>query len=389
MVSSPNKKCSRVSAGGSFMADQYLLINRDEIAEPLARVLIGRYLHKFQPQWSHTDQYMAKCQKALAKRGLLTVDFNMVNDCISRDLEQFARNIKIFYKENYRRTVNWLAENLDRLDFDHDHLTQLVAENPHASIVKSLGLNILPGSKLICQHQDLLERHPDIVQAPAVIRNVINNEQLLSQKISQDLPFYFVDSGYTNFLEKKKIWHRLVRNHIHPDIYAVTKNYPADRLTLLPSMPEPWREPGNDIMVVLSSESYCNMWGCTQEEFKQKITDGLRGHTSRRIVFREKEQSRKTRQTVYERLQQEPDRWYCVISDSSAAAVEAIWCGVPVITLGRHITNSVSRNQLSMINDLYRGCLGNWLCALSYNQFTLKELYDGTAVRIMQKFYHA
>lgn len=371
------------------MTDQYLLLNQDEIAEPLARVMISRYLYKFQAQWIHTDQYMAKCKKNLAKRGLLTVDFNMVNDCISKDLEQFAKNIKTFHKENYRKSVNWVAKNLDRFDFDPRDLIKLVAQDKHTSVVKSLGQHLLPGADLVCQHQDLLTQHPEIIQAPALIRNVINNEKLLSHKIGQEMPFYFVDSGYTNFIEKKKRWHRVVKDHIHPNVYAVSKNYPADRLTLLNSMPEPWRDPGRDIMVVLSSQSHYNMWGTTVEEFKQKITDGLRGHTGRRIVFREKEQSRKTRQTVYERLQEEPDRWYCVISDSSAAAIEAIWSGVPVITLGRHITNSVSRNQLSMINDLYRGCLGNWLCALSYNQFTLQELYDGTAVRIMQKFYHA
>lgn len=371
------------------MSDRYLLLNRDEIAEPLARILIGRYLQRFQPQWTHTDQYIVKCKKTLAKQGLLTVNFDIVNDCIAKDLEQFAKNIKIFHKENYRKCVNWLANNLDKFDFDQRYLKQLVTKNTHPSIVKSLGQDLLPGSDIICQHQDLLTQHPDIITAPAVIRNVINNESLLSQKISQNLPFYFVDSGYTNFLEKKKVWHRVVRNHIHPNIYAVTKNYPADRLKLLSSMPEPWREPGRDILIVLSSESHYRMWGTTAQAFRQHVTDGLRGHTGRRLVFKAKEDNKKTRRTVYDQLQEETDRWYCVISDSSAAAIEAIWSGVPVITLGRHITNSVSRNQLSMINDLYRGCLGNWLCALSYNQFTIQELYDGTAVQIMQKFYHA
>jgi hypothetical protein len=371
------------------MADAYILLNRDEIAEPLARTLIFRYLRQYQPQWTHTDQYIDKCKKTLAKRGLLTVDFNMVNNCINQDVEKFNTDIKTFYKENYRRTVNWVAQNLDRFGFDPDHLAKLVKDNSRPSMVKSLGRDLLPGAELVFQHPDLLTQHSEIIQAPAVIRNVINNEELLSQKMSQDLPFYFVDSGYTNFLEKKKVWHRVVRDHVHTRPYAVTKIYPADRLKLLPSMPEPWREPGRDILVVLSSESHYRMWGTTVEAFRQHITDGLKGHTSRRIVFKPKENDRKTRRTVYERLQEEPDRWYCVISDSSAAAVEAIWSGVPVITLSRHITNPVSRNQLAMINDLYRGCLGDWLCALSYNQFTVKELHNGSAAAIMRKYHNA
>jgi hypothetical protein len=371
------------------MANAYVLLNRQDIAEPLARYLICRYLKKFQPQWPNTNAYMAKCDKALTKTGLLTVDFNVVNACIMQDLEQFKNDITAFYKENYRHTVNWLAKNLDAFDFDPVWLADLANKDPGKNLLQAVGKVLFPAADLVCQHRDLLIQHPDIIQAPAVIRNVISNEDVLSQKMSQDRPFYFVDSGYTNFLEKKKIWHRVVRDHIHARPYAVTKIYPADRLNLLPSMPEPWREPGRDILVVLSSESYFGMWGTTAEAFQQHITDGLRGHTGRRIVFKPKQDDRKTRRTVYDQLQEEPDRWYCVISDSSAAAVEAIWSGVPVITLGRHITNPVSRNQLSMINDLYRGCLGDWLCALSYNQFTVKELRDGTAAGIIRKFYHA
>ena len=371
------------------MADAYILLNRDEIVEPLARTLLFRYFRRCQPQWTHTDRYMIKCKKTFAKRGLLTVDFNTVNNYINQDVEKFYTDTVACYKENYRRTVTWLTQNLDRFDLDPEYLTKLARENPRSSMVKSLGRDLMPAAELVFQHPDLLMQHPEIIQAPAVIRNVIHNEEILSQKMSQDLPFYFVDSGYTNFLEKKKVWHRVVRDHVHTRPYAVTKIYPADRLKLLPSMPEPWREPGRDILVVLSSESHYSMWGTTAEAFRQHITDQLRGHTSRRIVFKPKEDDRKTRRTVYERLQEEPDRWYCVISDSSAAAVEAIWSGVPVITLNRHITNPVSRNQLEMINDLYRGCLGDWLCALSYNQFTVKELHDGTAAAILRRYQNA
>ena len=74
-----------------------------------------------------------------------------------------------------------------------------------------------------------------------------------------------------------------------------------------------------------------------------------------------------------------------MISDSSAAAIEAIWLGIPVITLGRHISSAVARNDLGQINDLYRGSIGDWLCALTYSQFTKKEMYDGTALKIIKE----
>ena len=101
--------------------------------------------------------------------------------------------------------MNWLAQNLDRFDLDPDHLIKFAKENAVPSAVKSLGRDLLPAAELVCQHPDLLIQHPEIIQAPAVIRNVVNNEEILSKKMSQDLPFYFVDSGYINFLEKKKV----------------------------------------------------------------------------------------------------------------------------------------------------------------------------------------
>jgi len=102
-------------------------------------------------------------------------------------------------------------------------------------------------------------------------------------------------------------------------------------------------------------------------------------------MFRPKDLDRKTRDNLYEHLQESD--YYCVITDASASAMEAVWAGIPIITLGRHISTTVARTRLSDINDLYRGPIGNWLCALSYSQFTEKELYNGTALKLIKKYH--
>jgi hypothetical protein len=76
-----------------------------------------------------------------------------------------------------------------------------------------------------------------------------------------------------------------------------------------------------------------------------------------------------------------------VININSNAATEAIWAGVPAITLDRHVSNSVTKNSLSDINNLYRGNIANWLCMLSYSQFTYEELLNGTATNILKKYH--
>ena len=61
--------------------------------------------------------------------------------------------------------------------------------------------------------------------------------------------------------------------------------------------------------------------------------------------------------------------------------------GVPAITLDKHVSNSVTRNSLDQINDLYYGPLGDWLAWLSYCQFTFDELMNGTALTIIKKYH--
>ena len=129
------------------------------------------------------------------------------------------------------------------------------------------------------------------------------------------------------------------------------------------------------------------MQGTTLDEWKGWVTKELQKHTDRPIEFKPKEQDRKTRTSVYDLLNSQPKEYYCVISDSSAAAVEAVWSGIPIITLSPHVSSPIARNSLSDINDLYCGPIGDWLCALSYSQFTKQEMFNGTALKIMSKFH--
>jgi hypothetical protein len=76
-----------------------------------------------------------------------------------------------------------------------------------------------------------------------------------------------------------------------------------------------------------------------------------------------------------------------VISLNSNASTEAIWAGIPAITLGKHITNPVTRQHIADINNLHRPHLANWLCMLSYSQFTYDELMNGTAIQIVKKYH--
>jgi hypothetical protein len=196
------------------------------------------------------------------------------------------------------------------------------------------------------------------------------------------LPFWFIDSGYTNFIEPNKKWHRLTRNHLHFNQSFVA---PTNRLSNFTSFPQPWRKDGAKILIVEPGEFAAGIFHVDTKSWGQQVAEELKKYTDRPIEFRSKT-NKKTRTSLYQQLLD--GDYYCTISINSNSAVESIWAGVPAITLDKHVSNAVTRNNLSQINDLYYGPLGDWLAWLSYCQFTFDELMDGTALDIVRQYHN-
>jgi len=72
----------------------------------------------------------------------------------------------------------------------------------------------------------------------------------------------------------------------------------------------------------------------------------------------------------------------------SLAAVDAILNGVPCITDKKNVANFVSSQDISRINLPYKPYdteINKWMRMLSYNQFTIKEIEDGIAFKVLQE----
>ena len=356
----------------------WALINRDELVSVLARRMLTRDIKRMPMTWPATEQYLVKIRKAQSKSHLLEIDFGRVNTLLREDLQAYRNRINARYKKLFRPLCAWLMENFDRLPVSQEQWLDMFVDHGR-DFVKTLAPQLakditwcLPG-----------EAVPD--DQSVLIRNIIHNETLLKDRRQRALPFWFVDTGYTNFLTGKKIWHRLVANDLHmtPDL---SRPWPADRLHLLPSMPRPWRVNDGAILVVENSDYHYQQQGTTLEAWREWVRQKLKGNTDRLIEFRPKNLDRKTRDNLYEHLCRKD--YYCVVTDASAAAIEAVWAGIPIITLGRHISVPVARTGLHKINSLYRGPIGDWLCALTYSQWTLAEMQSGLAVKMIRR-YHA
>jgi hypothetical protein len=308
----------------------------------------------------HRDKIKQKITQGVRRD--LKIWMDLVNQQISNHKEHFYKNI--------HQNVDVL---IDRLG--EEQILELYRSHPKQNFIKTVGLQIDPAAEM------MRRRHFDSVEEDCLLRNTVGNEKILVNKIDRNLPFWFIDSGYTNFIEPNKKWHRLVRNHLHFNRNFVA---PADRLDIFPSFPRPWRRDGTTILIVEPGEFGASIMHVEAKTWGQQVAEELKKHTDRPIEFRSKT-NKKTRTSLYQQLL--TGDYYCTVSINSNSAVESIWAGVPAITLNKHVSNPVTRSNLSEINNLYYGPLGDWLAWLSYCQFTFDELMDGTALDIVRRYH--
>jgi hypothetical protein len=333
--------------------------NNSNVANSIAYILEKQNHAKFSLE-KHRDKFKQKIRQGVTKD--LVNWRSQINEVVTKYRKYHFRNI--------HKRIDYL---LGRLNENQVITSYLKGDVDY--FVKTVGLQIDPNAKMTRR------RHFTNINEDCLIRNTIGGETTIVDKIDNNLPFWFLDSGYTNFIEPNKKWHRLVRNHLHFNQSFVA---PADRMGTFKSFPQPWRKDGSAILIVEPGEFAANIMHVEAKSWGQQVAEELRKYTDRPIEFRSKT-NKKKRTSLYQQLQQ--GNYYCTVSINSNSAIESIWAGVPAITLNKHVSNAVTRSNLSDINDLYYGPLGDWLAWLSYCQFTFDELMDGTALRIVRQYH--
>jgi len=302
---------------------------------------------------------------------------NKIYNAVEKDLQDFVDITKKRIKSKRKNLKLLINNNLDNIlnHLGEDKVLKEYKNSSYTNFVKTVGLQIDSNAKL-----ERVKKYK-ISSDSFLIRNTNVNENLLVHRVKSKLPFWFIDSGYTNFVETHKKWHRLVINHLH---YGKFFDAPVDRLSSFKIFPKPWRTGGHAIMIIEPGPFSAAIFGVDVPQWKKSVEIELRKYTDKPIVFREKI-NKKIRKNLYQELCDED--YYCVINLNSNAATESLWAGVPAITLDCHITNSVTRNKISDINNLLRPNLASWLSMLSYSQFTYDELMNGTAYEIIKKYH--
>lgn len=296
---------------------------------------------------------------------------------VKKDLNEWVHKIKqqvVYYNQNHYKKIH------DHLDYVISKVGEdVVIENYMNSkvdyFIKTVGIQLDPNAAMVRR------KYFNDIYEDCLLRNTVGNEKILVDKIDNNLPFWFIDSGYTNFIEPNKKWHRLVRNHLH---FNKTFEAPVDRLNNFATLPIPWKKEGKKILIIEPGPFAAGIFHVQTKSWGQQVEQELRKYTDRPIEIREKT-NKKTRTSLYKKLLDED--YYCTVSINSNSAVESIWAGVPAITLDKHISNPVTVNSLDKVNELYTGSLGDWLAYLSYSQFTFEELMNGKAIEIIKRYH--
>jgi len=371
-----------------------LLINNKEIANYLIDFLpeetLLKYIDTSEPDpelimkriWSGTNRRHVRDWQLNARR-------NMVSKYDDKIKKKISKLTEITYRDKYKeikelrnrirhKIFYYINDNMDeivKIFGGEERLLSMYMNSRKQNFVKSTGKTLDKNAKLI-RRQTFKHFKED-----CLVRNTVGNEDLLVTKLDKNYPMWFIDSGYTNFLRNTKRWHRIVRNHLH---YGQLLDCPVDRMECFEKYPMKWRKGGEKILLIEPGPFAASVFHINLETWADDVKKELSQYTNKPVVIRPKA-PKEERTPLFEHLLEED--YYCVVSLNSNSCTEAIWAGIPCITLERHITNPVTRNSLSDINDLYRGNLAQWLATVSYSQFTQEELMTGKAIDIVRKYH--
>jgi hypothetical protein len=198
--------------------------------------------------------------------------------------------------------------------------------------------------------------------------------------------FYAIDTGYFGNTSKLKQWHRITKNnlqHLGPVIER-----PNDRLKKMLDYKHQKQTHGRKILICPPSEKVMNLFDQPDPEtWTEQIVEQLKQYTDRPVEIRLKPSrtERTSTKTIEAAL---ADDVYCLITYNSIAAIEALMNGKPAIVLGPNAAQTICNTKLEDVEGLKfpkKDEMTEFMCHLSYAQFTREEMQDGTAWRIVNE----
>jgi len=229
---------------------------------------------------------------------------------------------------------------------------------------------------------------------PLVVRGVTSKTEMEHCKsIGRD--FYYIDTGYLgNFpsvgnKDGKKIWHRVVKNKMQ---HETVQDANPDRWNkLLKQDPRlnwnGWKNYDKKILFVPPNPKACRAFNIDYDKWMAETEEEIRKYTNLPIETRIKG-SRTYRNHEYSIYDAFDSGVYAVVTFNSIAALEAVLYGIPSFISVPCAASPLASTDISKLNAPYfpsEDTIKKQCYNLAYGQFTVDELKDGTAWKIIQE----
>lgn len=191
---------------------------------------------------------------------------------------------------------------------------------------------------------------------------------LLRQARAAGRDFYYADHAYFG----RGRYFRVTKNAYHHDgtgaVPVVGRFAKATGKVV-----QPWRKTGSHVLICPQSSIYFSLHGIDADQWLEDVKAELRQHTDREIRVRWKA-SRTP-------IQPDLDDAWAVVVFSSAAALDALIAGVPIVTLAPFAcSRRMGLTDLSQIESpIYPDGREHFLEVLANNQWSMAEMIRGMA----------
>jgi hypothetical protein len=212
------------------------------------------------------------------------------------------------------------------------------------------------------------EDEPNVLQDIPVVWGVLrDSDRILAQAKVQGLYFFYIDHAYFNRGHGRT--YRITRNGYEA---GAIRRCPGDRIAALNVDMRPWRTSVCPPTEFFEQAHDCSGW-------LEKTLETLRRTTDRPIVIRTKPQQGEATVPLSRAL----ETAHALVTHSSNVAIEAACLGTPVFVAPSSAAAPIGLTDLSSIEAPIYPDRDEWLAHLAYSQFSIDEIADGTAWRLL------
>ena len=234
-----------------------------------------------------------------------------------------------------------------------------------------------------------------LLTKPLVVRGVADRKHI-KLCMQHQREFYYTDTGYlANHIGPGnptgvKLWHRIVKNDLQ---HHVVRSCPPDRWQTLVKQDKRlewrgWKNHAKKILLVVPNRKSCLYYGIDIEVWKNKTIEDIKKYSDLPIEIRYKG-SRRERNNGYTIYDAFDSGTYATVTLNSIAALESVLYGIPAFVSVPCAASPLASTDLSQLANPFRpstDLIMQQCHSLAYGQFSLQEIYDGTAWKLLQKF---